>query len=187
MKKKLPLLLRGQIFTGMIAMQNQTKEEMTDFIDELKSAGIHFTYFSKKTEKQTKAFGERLGLETDWNCCISLANEDAEEVTEKSKMPRGVENVRPHLENVDDIPLRLPLFANADADSVTEMLKIFQENGEVVVAVGVSTHETNIPAFAQADISLCCESFIPKIKKGKKNKNWKFSSTCLIPFKPVAL
>jgi hypothetical protein len=148
-EKRLPLLLRGQIFTGMIAMQNQTKEDLTEFIDDLRSAGIHFTYFSKRTERQTKAFGERMGLETDWNCCISLADEEPEDITEKSKMPRGVQNVRPHLEDVDDIPLRLPLFANCDPDSVTEMMKIFQENGEVVLSVGVSSHESNVPAFAQ--------------------------------------
>ena len=175
-KRRLPLLLRGQIFTGMVAMQNQTKEDLVEFVDDLRSAGIHFTYFSKRTERQTKAFGERMGLETDWNCCVSLADEEPEEITEKSKMPRGVLNVRPHLQDVDDIPLRLPLFANCDPDSITEMVKIFQENGEVVLSVGVSTHESNVPAFAQSNISIACESLIPKIKKGRKNRSWKFSS-----------
>jgi hypothetical protein len=39
--------------------------------------GIRFVYFSAENELQSKAFAEEVGLETGWNCFISL-NDDAD-------------------------------------------------------------------------------------------------------------
>lgn len=75
-----------------------------------------------------------MGLETGWNCHISLLEDSAEKSTEvclrssklvqntgelnssncepqgQSQLPRGIKNIRPHLDNVDDVPLLVPLF-----------------------------------------------------------------------------
>eukprot|EP00122_Pirum_gemmata_P010268 Pgem_evm1s9488 len=55
-----------------------------------------------------------MGLETGWNCNISLKEDsvgDGDVVTDgPSQLPRGVKNIRPHLENVDDVPLLVPMF-----------------------------------------------------------------------------
>lgn len=75
----------------------------------------------------------------------------------KSKLPRGVETIRHHLENVDDVPLRVSLFAECTPDSTIEMIKILQENGEVVCCIGSSLNPHNVPIFALADVSIAVD------------------------------
>ena len=43
-----------------------------------------------------KEYANRIGLETDWNCCISLTADGADpnDTQDKAQMPRGIENVR---------------------------------------------------------------------------------------------
>ena len=60
----------------------------------------------------------------------------------------GLSQVRPHLNNVDDIPLRVPTFANCTPAAVQEMIHIYQEYGEVVCCIGTSADATNAGTFA---------------------------------------
>jgi len=140
-------------------------------VDDLESAGIRFVYFSPYSEYVTKAFGERLGLETDWNSCIVLSSpqrksNQAEMLTSlaasdfsycKSKLPRGVENVRPHLRDVDDIPLHVSLFAECDPASMVEMVRIYRENGEVVCVIGSSMNPVNSAVMLEANVAIGME------------------------------
>jgi hypothetical protein len=66
----------------------------------------------------------------------------------KAKLPRGIENIRPHLKNVDDIPLHVSLFADCRPAATEEMIRIFQENGEVVLCLGNALNQRNTAAFA---------------------------------------
>ena len=50
---------------------------------------------------------------------------------------------------VDDIPLHVPMFANCTPASIAEMIRIYQENGEVVCCVGTSAAPGNASIFAQ--------------------------------------
>ena len=143
---------------------------MCEFIEDLRLAGIRFVYFSATRERESKgnvtflcffvqlshflAFAERLGLETDWNSCILLSSGDQTTGTGyiydhdiKTKLPRGVENIRPHLKEVDDIPLHVSLFADCSTRSICEMIKIFQENGEIVCCLGNALSYTNTASF----------------------------------------
>jgi len=129
-----------------------------DFIEDLGLAGIRFVYFSPASERESKAFADRLGLETDWNSCILLSSASdpygagtgyLESYDIKAQLPRGIENIRPHLESVDDIPLHVSLFAECGDEAATEMIKIFQDYGEVVCCVGSSLNINNIAAFAK--------------------------------------
>lgn len=115
-------------------------------------------YFSPASERESKAFANRLGLETDWNSCILLSSASdpfggstgyLESYDIKAQLPRGIENIRPHLENVDDIPLHVSLFAECGPEAATEMIKIFQDYGEVVCCIGSSLNTDNIAAFAK--------------------------------------
>jgi hypothetical protein len=107
------------------------------------------------------AYAERLGLEIDWNSCILLSSSDGngngylELHDMKAKLPRGVENIREHLKNVDDVPLHVSLFAECSPTSIKEMVKIFQENGEVVCCIGSSLNEMNVECFAMVGSLLC--------------------------------
>lgn len=142
---------------------------MQELIDDLENGGIRFVYFSRYSESITKAFGDRLGLETDWNSCIILSkpsvrtdrldpNALVSEFTDpKSKLPRGVHNIRPHLESVDDIPLHISLFAECEPSSVAEMLKIYAEYDEYVIVVGSSLNWSNSEIFSQAHCPVAME------------------------------
>lgn len=93
-----------------------------------------------------------MGLETDWNTCIRLSGEnddaDFDDHYIKARLPRGIESIRNHLENTDDIPLQISLFADCRKESIQEMIKIFQEYGEVVCCIGNSLNILNSHAFA---------------------------------------
>lgn len=149
-------VVKGQIFLGMTAMCHQPKQNVVDFIEDLGLAGIRFVYFSPTAERESKAFAERLGLETDWNSCILLSNPDDENCGNgylqthdiKAQLPRGIDEIRPHLEDVDDIPLHVSLFAECTPRAMKEMIRIFQENGEVVCSIGNALNTKNTESFA---------------------------------------
>ncbi|KAF9156424.1 hypothetical protein BG015_005393 [Linnemannia schmuckeri] len=158
--------IQGQIFLGMTTLAHQPKTNVCDFIEDLGLAGIRFVYFSPASERESKAFADRLGLETDWNSCILLSSASdpfgastgyLESYDIKAQLPRGIENIRPHLEAVDDIPLHVSLFAECGPEAATEMIKIFQDYGEVVCCIGSSLNINNTAAFAKADISVGME------------------------------
>ena len=77
----------------------------------------------------------------------------------RAKLPKGVRNIRPHLNNVDNVPLLVPLFTDCTVDAIREMIEIMQENGEVVMCLGNAWNPGNLSIFAQADVSL---SIIPE-------------------------
>ncbi|KAG0371902.1 hypothetical protein BGX24_001009 [Mortierella sp. AD032] len=158
--------IQGQIFLGMTTLAHQPKTNVCDFIEDLGLAGIRFVYFSPTSERESKAFADRLGLETDWNSCILLSSASdpfgastgyLESYDIKAQLPRGIENIRPHLEAVDDIPLHVSLFAECGPEAATDMIKIFQDYGEVVCCIGSSLNINNTAAFAKADISVGME------------------------------
>ena len=62
----------NQIFTGMVTMQYQALADMVRLIDHLEKACIRFVHFSKENELRSRVFSEKMGLESGWNCHISL-------------------------------------------------------------------------------------------------------------------
>eukprot|EP00042_Codosiga_hollandica_P059539 m.919781 g.919781 ORF g.919781 m.919781 type:complete len:702 (-) comp60199_c0_seq1:1042-3147(-) len=148
---------QNQIFLGMIAVQEQTTPSISRLIEDCTSAGIRFLYFSQDDELQSRAFAEKLGLETGFNCYISLSDEDQCYVTECeniARLPRGIAEIRPHIQQVDDVPLLVPLFTESTPVATQEMIKILQEYGGIVCVIGSSLSWVNGGPFGQADISL---------------------------------
>ncbi|GAA5795183.1 hypothetical protein HPULCUR_000537 [Helicostylum pulchrum] len=173
-------VVKGQIFLGMTAMCHQPKQNVVDFIEDLGLAGIRFVYFSTTAERESKAFAERLGLETDWNSCILLSNPDDENCGNgylqthdiKAQLPRGIDEIRPHLEDVDDIPLHVSLFAECTPRAMKEMIRIFQENGEVVCCIGNALNTKNTESFALSDVSIAMEPMHTRAQsKGRLSTN----------------
>ncbi|KAI7885791.1 hypothetical protein K492DRAFT_123348 [Lichtheimia hyalospora FSU 10163] len=158
-------VVKGQIFLGMTAMCHQPKPNVVDCIEDLGLAGIRFVNFSPTAERESKAFAERLGLETDWNSCILLSSPDDENCGNgylqshdiKAQLPRGIDQIRRHLEDVDDIPLHVSLFAECTPRAIKEMIRIFQEYGEVVCCIGNALNTRNTESFALADMSIAME------------------------------
>jgi hypothetical protein len=52
-------------------------------------------------------------------------------VPNKAGLPVGISNVRPHLQQVDNVPLLVSLFTDCEHASTREMLNIMQDYGEV--------------------------------------------------------
>ncbi|CAG8755707.1 20063_t:CDS:10, partial [Dentiscutata erythropus] len=159
-------VIQGQIFLAMATLCHQPKADVCNFIEDLKGAGIRFVYFSPTAERESKAYAERLGLETDWNSCILLSSPGDENSFGdgyleshdiKARLPRGIDNTRNHLEDVDDIPLHVSLFAECTPESTQEMIKIFQQYGEVVCCIGSALNSCNTYSFAVADVSVAME------------------------------
>ncbi|MCJ8747721.1 hypothetical protein PDJAM_G00156500 [Pangasius djambal] len=67
--------LKQQIFLGLVSSQYQVRPDMVRLISGLDSACIRFVYFSNEEEVRSKVFAEKMGLETGWNCHISLQSE----------------------------------------------------------------------------------------------------------------
>ncbi|XP_062298211.1 transmembrane protein 94 isoform X2 [Scomber scombrus] len=207
--------LSGQIFMGMVSSQFQARLDTVRLIDALVTACIRFVYFSMEDELRSKVFAEKMGLETGWNCHISLTpngespcdggpsspghgslhedlNQDSRDEAEgpllpeeeahsdlasfqptdsdvpsfledcnRAKLPRGIHQVRPHLKNIDNVPLLVPLFTDCTPDTMCEMMKIMQENREVTCCLGSAANFRNSRLFLQSDVSIGLDPLYP--------------------------
>lgn len=70
-----------QVFIGMVCMQYQAKSDIVQLIERLDRACIRFVHFSKENELRSRVFSEKMGLESGWNCHISLLSGDLGDVT----------------------------------------------------------------------------------------------------------
>lgn len=151
---------KKHIFLGMIALTNHPKSEANHFIEDTKDAGIRFVIFSEKNYLETKAFGDDLGLYTAWNSCISLDDTPLNEEAMLNKagqqvLPRGIDEIRKALEeHLDTVPLLVSMFSDSSKTSMHEMIKLYQEYGEVVAVVGGCLHPQNLSIYQAADISI---------------------------------
>ncbi|KAG2455764.1 TMM94 protein, partial [Polypterus senegalus] len=128
----LQMLVGDQIFLGLISTQYQARPEMVRLVAGMDDACIRFVWFSLE-----------------------------EEVRSKAKLPKGIENVRPHLENIDNVPLLVPLFTDCTPDTMCEMVKIMQEHGEVTCCLGSGLTLRNYKVLLQSDISIALEPLFP--------------------------
>ncbi|XP_035768345.1 transmembrane protein 94 [Neolamprologus brichardi] len=207
--------LSGQIFMGMVSSQFQARLDTVRLIDALVTACIRFVYFSMEDELRSKVFAEKMGLETGWNCHISLTpngdgpcdgapsspshgslhedlNQDSRDEAEgpllpeeeahsdlasfqptdsdvpsfledcnRAKLPRGIHQVRPHLKNIDNVPLLVPLFTDCTPETMCEMITIMQENREVTCCLGSAGNFRNSRLFLQSDLSIALDPLYP--------------------------
>lgn len=65
-----------QVFIGMVTMQYQAQTDIVSMIERLERACIRFVHFSKENELRSRVFSEKMGLESGWNCHISLLSDD---------------------------------------------------------------------------------------------------------------
>lgn len=65
-----------QVFIGMVTMQYQAQSDMVELIERLDRACVRFVHFSKENELRSRVFSEKMGLESGWNCHISLSGDD---------------------------------------------------------------------------------------------------------------
>ncbi|RWS16661.1 uncharacterized protein B4U79_14914 [Dinothrombium tinctorium] len=267
--------LNNQVFIGMVTMQYQACPDFVKMIEQLEKACIRFVHFSKENELRSRVFSEKMGLESGWNCHISLLSERSKldhnveafiqntskgsklslapepcnltrsqsapsyvnieanvkfengackqlpeemklvndktsitsselsdhskeavnstnpssvkadispspsrntessntdnsapiafDMSNRAKLPKGIENIRPHLENIDNVPLLVSLFTDCTPETTREMIKIMQENGEIVCVLGSTANIYNMPIFLQADAGIGIEPLYPQV------------------------
>jgi hypothetical protein len=255
-----------QIFIGMVTMQYQAQTDIVQLIERFDKACIRFVHFSKENELRSRVFSEKMGLESGWNCHISLlatndhsslsspkqslapdldlhseprdiadeysrllpqsnfestkvfsssapceishpphetsqdpesrrssisnhdsvmenppdeihnqsisiATDSSEQsnqipiyISNRAKLPRGIANIEPHIQNVDNVPLLVSLFTDCLPEATQEMLRIMQKHGEVCVVLGSSANaNSNVQIFIQANCAIGCEPLYPQV------------------------
>ena len=81
-------------------------------------AGVRFVYFSSRNMRRSKPVAEKIGLQFDWNCAISLRALDGANCLDPhryisqyadwdvhARMPHGIKAIEHHLKEVRDGPL----------------------------------------------------------------------------------
>lgn len=69
-------MLCHQVFVGMVTMQYQAQNDIVQLVERLDRACIRFVHFSKENELRSRVFSEKMGLESGWNCHISLLSDE---------------------------------------------------------------------------------------------------------------
>lgn len=112
------------------------RKEIKTILDVFNAAGIRFVYFSPRNMRRTKELASQMGIDVAWNCAISLrpldeGKEDPHRMTStyadwdiNAKLPHGIDAVRLHLEEVDNVPLLVSLFTDVTKDTTKEMVRI---------------------------------------------------------------
>jgi phosphoglycolate phosphatase-like HAD superfamily hydrolase len=159
--------MRQQIFLGMAASSVAIKKEVPDLVEHLTKAGIRFIYFSPRNMRRSKPVAEKIGLQFDWNCAISLRDLDGASEHDPhryisqyadwdvhAKLPHGVDAIKKHLKEVDNVPLLVSLYTDATPQTIHQMVQVFRGYGEVVLTVGSSYRALNQPIFAASDVPI---------------------------------
>ncbi|VDN98748.1 unnamed protein product, partial [Rodentolepis nana] len=81
----------------------------------------------------------------------------------KSRLPSGIKNIRTHLENVDNVPLKVSLFTDCTPSAVDEMICIMQEYGETVCVVGSCLSIANAELFCRGDTAIALFPLFPLV------------------------
>ncbi|CRG99056.1 conserved Plasmodium membrane protein, unknown function [Plasmodium relictum] len=176
-EKFLSHLLSTTIFIGNSAVKLLTNNEIQSRINDFYEAGIRFVYFSKSDEINTRNIANLLGMETNWNTSISLSFNDKPSFKNrdgKVVIPSGINNIKRHIEEVDDIPLRVSLYSGCNKFNTAEMIKILLKNNEIITCVGNSLNCSNFDIYNLCDYSISILLPFNNICKdcyGKKEKS----------------
>lgn len=165
-------LLQKQVFLGLVASNVLPKKDIPNLVEELMAAGVRFVYFSPRNMRRTKSLAEKMGIETGWNCAISLRPLASSDVPDehrlvgediygewdvKARLPHGVEAIRKHLDTVDNVPLLVSLFTDATPHTIDDMFSIFHAHHESVLCLGYGFRATNARLFRRADLAVSLE------------------------------
>jgi hypothetical protein len=79
-------------------------------------------------------------------------------------LPKGIPNIRHHLANeIDNVPLHVSLFTDSTKPTITKMIEIMKEYGEIVICFG-STHSIeNNKIFSISNVGIGVEPLYPKV------------------------
>ncbi|EWC76358.1 hypothetical protein C923_02972 [Plasmodium falciparum UGT5.1] len=156
-KKVLRILNMQWISSGNSAVKLLTNNEIQTRINDFYDAGIRFVYFSKTDQINTRNVANLLGMETNWNTSISLSLNDKPSFKNrdgKVVIPSGINNIKTHIKEVDDIPLRVSSYSGCNQFNTAEMIKILLENNEIITCVGNSLNCSNFELYNLCNYSI---------------------------------
>ncbi|CDW88835.1 transmembrane protein [Stylonychia lemnae] len=149
----------NQIFLGIIGIKHHQKQEANELFQSLDDAGIRGVLFSKEEVLETKSLAKELGIDSEWNAWISLAENPSDFTKLYNQdghliLPYGIEGIKKHIEEVDTIPLQVPMFCDTTAETTTQMFQIYQEHDDVVCCIGNIMNSENLHIFQQANVAI---------------------------------
>ena len=110
-------------------------KEIEHLIDSCAKTGVRSVYFSPPNMRRTKELATQMGINFAWSCAISLR--PLEEGTDDSfrmigyadwdvnaRLPHGVDDVRRHLEEVDNVPLLVSLYTDVTKKTAADMVSL---------------------------------------------------------------
>jgi hypothetical protein len=159
-------MIGSQIFLGVMGSSIIPRKEIEKLLKTFGDAGLRFVYFSPRNMRRTKEVASQMGIDVAWNCAISLRPLDEGEDDQyrmvsnyadwsvNAKLPHGIQDVRKHLKEVDNVPLLVSLFTDVTKENTTEMVETFQEYHDTVLAMGLSHLAQNASIFDTADLSV---------------------------------
>lgn len=96
-----------QIFVGMVTMQYQALTDVVQLVERLDRACVRFVHFSKENELRSRVFSEKMGLESGWNCHISLLKDEQHLAHSPKNLSHKTDNIDLHSD--DELPLNSEL------------------------------------------------------------------------------
>ena len=127
-------LINNQIFLGVLGSLVVPRKEIQQLLSTLSDAGVRFIYFSPRNMRRQKELASQMGIDVAWNCAISLrplesGEDDPHRMVSNyadwdvnAKLPHGLENVRKHLREVDNVPLLVSLFTDVTKETTMGMV-----------------------------------------------------------------
>uniref|UniRef100_A0AAF5PZI1 Cation-transporting P-type ATPase C-terminal domain-containing protein n=1 Tax=Wuchereria bancrofti TaxID=6293 RepID=A0AAF5PZI1_WUCBA len=155
----------GSIFRTFMQISSRSKYNLCSssfMLKKLSSKAEEASLKNSQSHQSVYSYNEETGLEFFPN---------------KAKLPSGetwnkrIKNIRPHLENVDNVPLLVNLFTDCDHFSCQRMIEIMQDYGEVVLVVGSSLNYFNSNIFGQGNCSITIEPQHPALCSKKIFQN----------------
>lgn len=95
-----------------------------------------FVFMSPRNMRLTKEIASQMGIDIAWNAAISLRPlDDGEEDKHRmisnyadwdvnAKLPHGIESVKHHLKEVDNVPLLVSLFTDVTKVTTMQMVSV---------------------------------------------------------------
>ena len=159
-------LVKNQIFLGLLGSAVRPRKVIEPLINSCTHAGVRFVYFSPRNMRRTKELASQMGIDVGWNCAISLRpleeglidsyrmSSNYADWDINARLPHGVDDVRRHLQEVDNVPLLVSLYTDITKKTAADMVNVFQDYNDTVLSVGMSHLPGNEEIFSSADIAI---------------------------------
>ena len=131
--------MKNQIFLGLLGSSVRPRKEIEPLIHSCSHAGVRFVYFSPRNMRRTKELASQMGIDVGWNCAISLRPLEEGVIDSfrmssqyadwdvNARLPHGVEEVRRHLKEVDNVPLLVSLYTDVTKKTAADMVRLFHD------------------------------------------------------------